>query len=271
MQTKTNTKGIFALTGALSVWFFVCAVPMAQAVRLPAECAEETLAALSALDTDGDGLSDADELCVHFTDPLNPDTDGDGYADGTEVAAGYSPRYGDGKTLMEVDSDGDYLVDAWELKLGTGLMDPDSDGDLYLDGTEVAAGFDPLDPAPVQKEKLILVEDAALRLTYSFGGVTLGVLPVSTGKPTTPTPHGDFEILAKVPVKHYGGPGYDYPDTKYNLQFTTWRGWRYYIHSAYWHDKFGTSPVSGGCVNVRLADMEPLYWFAQHGTKVRVQ
>jgi hypothetical protein len=272
MQTKTNNNRLLFATSAVTAWFFVCAAAPAHAVRLPAECHGETMAALSALDTDGDGLTDADETCVQFTDPAKADTDGDGHPDGEEVAGGFSPRYGDGKTLMQADSDEDYLIDAWELKLGTGLMDPDSDGDLYLDGTEVAASFDPLDPSPTaRKEKLIHVEDKALRLTYSFGGVTLGVLPVSTGKTSTPTPHGDFEILAKVPVKHYGGPGYDYPNTKYNLQFTSKNGWRYYIHSAYWHNKFGKSPVSGGCVNVRLEDMEPLYWWAEYGTKVRVE
>lgn len=42
-------------------------------------------------DTDGDGLTDADEIRTWETDPLNPDTDGDGFSDGTEVAGGYNP------------------------------------------------------------------------------------------------------------------------------------------------------------------------------------
>ena len=38
------------------------------------------------LDSDGDGLSDADERNVFYhTDPHNPDTDGDGLGDGQEV------------------------------------------------------------------------------------------------------------------------------------------------------------------------------------------
>lgn len=36
-------------------------------------------------DTDGDGLSDYDEVYVYFTDPLLADTDGDGLSDGEEV------------------------------------------------------------------------------------------------------------------------------------------------------------------------------------------
>lgn len=222
------------------------------------------------LDSDNDGLSDIDELQIYFTDPLNPDTDGDGYPDGVEIANGYSPRH-IGKKLIEVDSDNDFLNDAWELALGTSIMNPDSDGDLFLDGTEVAAGYDPLDARPVKLDKLIRVSTTDLRLTYSFGDKVLGEIPVSTGKPTTPTPIGEFEILDKVPVKYYAGPTWDYPNTLWNLKFTRANGWNYYIHGAYWHDKFGRAPVSGGCVNVRYEDMEPLYWWAQHGTKVIIE
>ena len=36
-------------------------------------------------DSDGDGLTDGDEINIHRTDPNNPDTDGDGLTDGDEV------------------------------------------------------------------------------------------------------------------------------------------------------------------------------------------
>ena len=42
-------------------------------------------------DTDGDGLSDGDEVLKYHTNPLKPDTDGDGYSDGDEVRAGSNP------------------------------------------------------------------------------------------------------------------------------------------------------------------------------------
>lgn len=42
-------------------------------------------------DTDGDGLSDGDEVHRHHTDPLREDTDGDGIPDGIEVTAGSDP------------------------------------------------------------------------------------------------------------------------------------------------------------------------------------
>jgi len=42
-------------------------------------------------DTDGDGLSDGEEVHVHGTDPLLVDTDGDGIDDGEEIALGTDP------------------------------------------------------------------------------------------------------------------------------------------------------------------------------------
>ncbi|TAL19964.1 hypothetical protein EPN90_02020 [Patescibacteria group bacterium] len=52
----------------------------------------------SKTDTDGDGLTDFEEVRTWQTDPLNPDTDGDGYQDGVEVKNGYDPK-GPGKLL----------------------------------------------------------------------------------------------------------------------------------------------------------------------------
>ncbi len=42
-------------------------------------------------DTDGDGLSDGEEVNEYGTDPTNADSDGDGYADGEEVENGFDP------------------------------------------------------------------------------------------------------------------------------------------------------------------------------------
>ncbi len=220
-------------------------------------------------DSDGDGLSDVDELAVYHTDPNNSDTDGDGYPDGLEVQDGYSPRRGNGQKLLDMDSDGDYLNDAWEIAAGTDLLNPDTDGDRYLDGTEVAAGYDPLSAAPVRLAKKIDVSLKNQELEYWFGDRLFGAFKVSTGIPGMPTPPGEYLIQEKVPVKHYGGNGYDYPNTKWNLLFTRRNGLGYYIHGAYWHNAFGTRK-SHGCVNVSYANMEPLYWWAQVGTQVSI-
>ncbi|MCR4311767.1 MAG: hypothetical protein NUV56_00625 [Candidatus Uhrbacteria bacterium] len=51
-------------------------------------------------DTDGDGLGDREEVEVYDTDPKEVDTDGDTFLDGQEVAGGYNPN-GPGR-LFEV-------------------------------------------------------------------------------------------------------------------------------------------------------------------------
>ena len=43
------------------------------------------------VDSDGDGLTDYEEVHTYNTDPQDADTDGDGYLDGEEVAGGYNP------------------------------------------------------------------------------------------------------------------------------------------------------------------------------------
>ncbi len=82
-------------------------------------------------DTDLDGLSDFDEVKKFKTDPLNPDTDGDGLNDGEEVN-----KY---KTNpLKADTDGDGLSDGDEvIKYKTDPTTPDTDGEGLTDGEEV--------------------------------------------------------------------------------------------------------------------------------------
>jgi len=42
-------------------------------------------------DSDGDGLLDNEEVRIYKSDPMNEDTDKDGFKDGDEVKAGYNP------------------------------------------------------------------------------------------------------------------------------------------------------------------------------------
>ena len=87
-------------------------------------------------DTDGDGLSDGDEINKHNTDPLVADTDGDGLNDGDEI--------NDHKTDPNVaDTDEDGLSDGDEInKHKTDPLLSDSDNDGFSDGVEVDAGTD---------------------------------------------------------------------------------------------------------------------------------
>ena len=89
-------------------------------------------------DSDGDGLTDDEELNTYFTDPYDPDTDDDGLDDGEEVLTyGTDP--------LDDDSDDDGLTDGEEVNThGTDPLDPDTDGDTVTDYEEVnSACMDP--------------------------------------------------------------------------------------------------------------------------------
>jgi hypothetical protein len=64
-------------------------------VSTPAAASEDLPPGASVIDSDRDGLTDAEEA-IFGTDPNKADTDGDGYSDGAEVAGLYNPA-GPGK------------------------------------------------------------------------------------------------------------------------------------------------------------------------------
>jgi len=169
------------------------------------------------------------------------------------------------ETIMDFDEDG--LVDTIELKLGTGTNNPDSDGDGYKDGEEVANGYNPLVGNRNQNvDRRVEVDLSTQKLKYYFNNILIGAAPVSTGKVGLDTPTGNFTIIRKLPVYRYIGPGYNLPNTKWNLEFKR----SFYLHGAYWHNQFGIRPMSHGCVNIGYADAEKIYKFLKVGDDVKV-
>jgi outer membrane protein OmpA-like peptidoglycan-associated protein len=82
-------------------------------------------------DTDADGLTDYEEIMTYHTDPNNPDSDGDGLSDGDEILKYHTDP-------LVKDTDGDGLNDGEEvLKYHTDPLVKDTDGDGLNDGDEV--------------------------------------------------------------------------------------------------------------------------------------
>ena len=225
----------------------------------------------SSEDIDSDGLTTVDEESIYHTNPLLPDSDGDGFNDGEEIKNGYSPLRNNKQKLRQIDSDNDGLWDDWEIALGTHLNNPDTDGDGYKDGEEVMNGYDPRSRDQQKIPKRIEVNLKNQSLQYFFGETKLDEFKISSGLPKTPTPTGSFTVIKKRPTVHYAGPGYDFPNTKWNLMFKEGRRYNFYVHGAYWHNDFG-KPKSHGCVNVpyKYEVMGRLYDWADVGTEVKI-
>lgn len=80
-------------------------------------------------DTDEDGLSNKTELELG-TDPIHGDTDGDTLSDGDEINVyGTNP--------LSIDTDFDGLNDNDEIILGVDPINPDTNGDGIVDGDEI--------------------------------------------------------------------------------------------------------------------------------------
>ncbi len=85
-------------------------------------------------DSDGDGISDGQEVLTYLSDPLHEDTDDDRLRDGQELTSGTN--------LLQADSDRDGLSDGEELAWHSDPLRADSDGDGLNDGWERRNGFD---------------------------------------------------------------------------------------------------------------------------------
>ncbi|OUR87103.1 hypothetical protein A9Q81_26960 [Gammaproteobacteria bacterium 42_54_T18] len=90
----------------------------------------------AALDSDNDGLSNADEY-AQGGDPQNADSDNDGLNDSEEVNIGTD--------LNNPDSDDDDLSDGEEVSIhGTNPLNSDTDGDNMPDAWEITNNLNPL-------------------------------------------------------------------------------------------------------------------------------
>lgn len=89
---------------------------------------------------------------------------------------------------------------------------------------------------------------------------------ISSGKKSTPTLIGTFNIQSKFKTTRMRGRGYDVPNVPHAMFYQG----NYGIHGAYWHKRFGI-PVSHGCVNLAPKHAKWLFEWASVGTPVVIQ
>ncbi len=92
------------------------------------------------------------------------------------------------------------------------------------------------------------------------------------------TPTGTFTVWAKIRSQKMSGGSkelgtyYYLPNVPYILFYYNDKVAKkvgYSIHGAYWHNNFGT-PMSHGCINMRISEAGQIYSFADIGTQITV-
>lgn len=173
-------------------------------------------------DTDGDGLTDGQEVNKYHTNPLVTDTDGDGLSDGDEVLTYHTNPLkkdtdGDGLTdgqevlkyhtnPLKKDTDGDGLTDGQEVnQYNTNPNKKDTDGDGFTDGQEIQMGTNPNDPNdPVYIRKLNTVHFA-----FDMSNIDNQAAQLLTENVKKLQSNPKFKVRIDAYTDHIGGDEYN--------------------------------------------------------------
>jgi lipoprotein-anchoring transpeptidase ErfK/SrfK len=124
---------------------------------------------------------------------------------------------------------------------------------------------------PAAFPKLLEVNVTTKQMWAYENGQLVRSFLVSAGKPSTPTPLGEFHIYEKLPVQDM--TGFNPDGTKYFQPHVQWIN--YFdggdaVHAVYWHPLswFGVNNSSHGCVGVSTSDGEWVYDWAPIDTTV---
>ena len=139
IDAKYNTGKVVSGLDEGQTYYF--AATSYTASNLESEFSEEISYTIPYLDSDGDGITNADEIGIYGTNPDKSDSDGDGVNDGEELAFW--------QNNWDADFDGDSLIN---------LLDKDSDNDGIFDGSELIQGNDPSYPDSNSEQILKWIE-----------------------------------------------------------------------------------------------------------------
>ncbi len=121
-------------------------------------------------------------------------------------------------------------------------------------------------------ERHIIIDVSEQRLFAYKNGILDNSFYISSGLYSSPSPQGNFDVLAKKEWVDYtwsygeGNPNnYSLGLTPWNLMFQP----HFYIHSAPWHNNFGNR-MSHGCVNASTENAEWIFHWAEVGIPVDV-
>ncbi len=131
----------------------------------------------------------------------------------------------------------------------------------------------PLSTSIPPEKKRLLVNRSEQTVTAFENDVEIFTTRVSTGVPynngskgiSTITPLGNFNISAKMPVRHMGDGNITSDIEAYELPGVPWVCYFFKtgvaFHGTYWHDNYGTE-MSHGCVNLKPEEAKWIYRWA---------
>ncbi len=135
----------------------------------------------------------------------------------------------------------------------------------------VAVPFQSVTPAAYPKA---LIADISTKKMWAYqNGQQVNSWLISAGKPSTPTPVGQFKIYAKFTVQDMKGTNPD--GTPYFQPHVRWISYFYQgsaVHGVYWHDRswFGVNNSSHGCIGLPEDEAQWVFNWAPIGTPVIV-
>jgi lipoprotein-anchoring transpeptidase ErfK/SrfK len=132
-----------------------------------------------------------------------------------------------------------------------------------------------IDDAKVGSTFIMTVDNKTHMMTVTENGKVLKTIPVSLGKPKTPSSSGTMVVMEKLRKTVFDTTSAPDPADRYKIdieyaQRLTWSG--QYVHAAPWSEGVqGRSNVSHGCVNVSQANAAWLFSRTKVGDPVTVK
>lgn len=126
--------------------------------------------------------------------------------------------------------------------------------------------------ACAEERNRIVVSIPDRKLVVMNGARVLKVYDVAVGKPSTPSPRGEFRIVNKISNPTYYKPGVVMGPGRSNPLGTRWMGLSergYGIHGTNVPSSIGKA-ASHGCIRMRQSDLEELFEMVTPGTVVEL-
>ncbi len=243
---------------------------------------------LTLVDSDADGLDDLLELAIG-TDPFKADSDNDSYSDSLELRHHFNPldkgrlpinlkfsKKIAGQIVLQVEQSGElwyinpvdslryYLPNEKYFKktmayIAQGINN--NDLDLIINNQEINQEM---------TKNLKVDVGSSQTLSYYLNDLKLGSFKISSGKASTPTPLGHYQVINKHPKAW----------SPFGLWMPYWLGLgtgRFGFHELpIWPNGYreGEShlgiPVSAGCIRLGIGPAKFIYDFAEIGMPVEI-